>query len=74
MMCNLSSDISGSQNKLLCFSITFCEWTLCRRTVFKKTITSDHRGFAGVQPPAAFPPPANILSQELISPTHHHFR
>ena len=48
MMCNLSSDISDSQNKLLCFSITFCEWTLCRRTVFKKTITSNHHGFAGV--------------------------
>ena len=31
-------------------------------------ITSDHRGFAGVQPPAMHPPPANIRSPELSSP------
>ena len=31
-------------------------------------ITSDHRGFAGVQPPAMHRPPANIRSPELSSP------
>ena len=74
MMCNLSSDISDSQNKLLCFSITFCEWTLCRRTVFKKAITSDHRGFAGVRPRTTPSPPANIRSPELISLVQSVFR
>ena len=31
-------------------------------------ITSDHGGFAGIQPPGNRRPPANILSPELSSP------
>ena len=46
----------------------------CRRWRSEKTITSDHGGFAALQPPAMHPPPANILSQELSSLAHHHFR
>ena len=46
----------------------------CRRKSPKKIITSDHNGFAGVRLSAALPPPANILSQELSSLAHHHFR
>ena len=42
--------------------------------IAKKIITSDHNGFAGVRLPAALPPPANILSQELISPAQSVFR
>ena len=38
-----------------------------RRKRSKKIITSDHRGFAGVQPPAMQPPPASIPSPELNS-------
>ena len=37
----------------------------CRMRTSKKTITSDHSGFAGVQPPAIHPPPANIRSPDL---------
>ena len=29
------------------------------------TVTSDYRGFAGVQTPATHPPPPSILSSEL---------
>ncbi len=39
-----------------------------RRTDAQKIITSDHRGFAGVQPPATQPPPASICSPELSYP------
>ena len=38
------------------------------RKTAKKIITSDHRGFAEVQPSATHPAPANILSPELVSP------
>ena len=32
---------------------------------FQMTVTSDYRGFAGVQTPATHPPPPSILSSEL---------
>ena len=40
----------------------------------KKIVTSGNRGFAGVQPPATHPPPANIRSPEENSPAKHHLR
>ena len=46
------------------------EMILCRRKTSRKNITSDQRGFAGVRPPTTLPPPANILSPELISRAH----
>ena len=36
-----------------------------RRKRFQMTVTSDYRGFAGVQTPATHPPPPSILSSEL---------
>ena len=43
--------------------LRFCR----RRKTSQKIITSDHRGFAGVQLPAMLPPPASIRSPELSS-------
>ena len=54
---------------LFCFfigrAVSSDEGDLRRRRASAKIITSDHRGFAGVQPPSIQRPPANIRSSEL---------
>ena len=54
---------------LFCFfigrAVSSDEGDLRRRRASAKIITSDHRGFAGVQPPSIQRPPANIRSSEV---------
>ena len=58
----------GIQNNLKnsgLYLFSSCEGLPCRRKSHKMIITSDHRGFAEVQPPAIQPAPASIPSPEF---------
>jgi hypothetical protein len=56
-----------SAGKKIFYLVLSDERSFCRSKVIHKMITSDHGGFAEVQPSAKLPAPANSFSQELNS-------